>query len=125
MGRQADCAAANACWHRMHGLLWWINIVCLWYGHPTYAASGQTKNNFSIADVKKHRKNASNYTRAAFLEFSIGMVQVSLLTLWVRSKNYMQCLALSSCYSCELNIATANRAYSFIRHLRALTFFST
>ena len=30
------------------------------------------------------------------------------------------CLALSSCYSYELNIATANRAYSFIKHLRVI-----
>ena len=70
----------------MHGLLWWINIVCLWYGHPTFAASGQTK---IALHTSKNTGRMRQIIPAAFLEFSIGVVQLSLLTLWVRSKSYM------------------------------------
>ena len=41
---------------------------------------------FTALQTSKNTGRMRQIIRAAFLEFSIGMVQVSLLTLWVRSK---------------------------------------
>ena len=53
---------------------------------PTFAASGQTK---IALHTSKKTGRMRQIIPEAFLEFSIGVVQLFLLTLWVRSKSYM------------------------------------